>query len=78
MPCASQRDIYLENNQVYHVKTKNIDVRFHNIRELIPYGYILLKNVDTYDNATNVLTKQVISDKFRHCFDLLHVSQCYA
>ncbi|KAL0393368.1 UNVERIFIED_CONTAM: Retrovirus-related Pol polyprotein from transposon TNT 1-94 [Sesamum radiatum] len=33
--CDSQSAIYLANNQVYHVRTKYIDVKYHKIRELI-------------------------------------------
>jgi hypothetical protein len=33
--CDSQSAIYLAKNQVYHVRTKHIDVRFHKIRELV-------------------------------------------
>ena len=40
--CDSQSAIYLAKNQVYHARTKHIDVRFHKIRELITSGQILL------------------------------------
>ena len=30
--------IYLEKNQVYHARTKYIDVRFHFIREILDKG----------------------------------------
>ena len=42
MHCDSQNSIYLENNQVYHARTKQIDVRFHKIRELIVTGENIL------------------------------------
>jgi hypothetical protein len=74
--CDSQSAIYLENNQVYHDRTKHIDVRFHKIRELLTTGQILLEKVHTSENAADMLTKPVTSDKFKHCLDLLHVSQC--
>ena len=38
--CDSQSAIYLAKNQVYHARTKHIDVRFHKIRELITSGQI--------------------------------------
>ena len=40
--CDSQNVIYLAKNQMYHARTKHIDVRFHKIRELIASGEILL------------------------------------
>ncbi|CAJ2662759.1 unnamed protein product [Trifolium pratense] len=74
--CDSQSVIYLAKNQVYHARTKHIDVRFHKIRELLTTGQILLEKVHTSENAADMLTKPVTSDKFKHCLDLLHVSQC--
>uniref|UniRef100_A0A2N9FN54 Integrase catalytic domain-containing protein n=1 Tax=Fagus sylvatica TaxID=28930 RepID=A0A2N9FN54_FAGSY len=41
MHCDSQSAIYLAKNQVYHARTKHIDVRFHKIRELIVTGDIV-------------------------------------
>ncbi|CAJ2663689.1 unnamed protein product [Trifolium pratense] len=73
--CDSQSAIYLAKNQVYHARTKHIDVRFHKIRELLTTGQILLEKVHTSENAADMLTKPVTSDKFKHCLDLLHVSQ---
>lgn len=43
--CDSQSAIYLAKNQVYHVRTKHIDVRFHKIRELISTGDLLLEKI---------------------------------
>ena len=57
--CDSQSAIYLAKNQVYHARTKHIDVRFHKIRELVSSGELLLEKVHTSKNATNMLTKLV-------------------
>ena len=57
--CDSQSAIYLEKNQVYHVRTKHIDARFHKIRGLVSFGELLLEKVHTSKNATNMLTKLV-------------------
>lgn len=53
-------------------KTKHMDVRFHMIRELVAFSQMLL----TSDNATNMFTKTVTIDKFKHYFDLINVSRC--
>ena len=71
----SQSAIYLGKNQVYHARTKYINVRFHNIRELITSGQILLQMIHTSENAANMLTKPVTSDKFKHCLDLLNIGR---
>ncbi|KAL0419201.1 UNVERIFIED_CONTAM: Retrovirus-related Pol polyprotein from transposon TNT 1-94 [Sesamum radiatum] len=74
--CNSQIAIYLAKNQVYHARTKHIDVRYHKIRELIASGEIILQKVHTSENAANMLTKPLTVDKFNHCWDLLNVYNC--
>jgi len=65
--CDSQSVIYLAKNRIYHARTKHIDVRFQNIRELIASGEILLQKIGTAENAVDMLTKPVTIDKFKHC-----------
>lgn len=74
--CDSQSAIYLAKHQVYHARTKHIDVRFHKVRELIAMGDVILEKVHTSENAADMLTKTVTADKFRHCLDLVNVSKC--
>ncbi|KAL0426864.1 UNVERIFIED_CONTAM: Retrovirus-related Pol polyprotein from transposon TNT 1-94 [Sesamum latifolium] len=74
--CDSQSAIYLGKNQVYHARTKHIDVRYHKIRELIASGEIILQKVHTSENAADMLTKPLNVDKFNHCLDLLNVYSC--
>ena len=63
--CDSQSVIYLAKNQIYHARTKHIDVRFHKIRELIASGEILLQKIGTEENAADMLTKPVTTDNFK-------------
>lgn len=44
--------------------TKHKNLRFHNIRELLGYEYILHEKIHTWKNTTDMLTKSIISDKF--------------
>ena len=74
--CDSQSAIYLEKNQVYHARTKHIDVRFHKIRELVSSSELLLVKVHTSKNTANMLTKPVTTEKFKHCLNLINVSNC--
>ena len=71
--CDNQSAIYLAKHQVYHARTKHIDVRFHKIRELIVTVKIILKKIDTLENAVDMLTKMVPTNKFKHCLDLISV-----
>ena len=73
MHCDSQSSIYLTKNQVYHTKTKHIDVNFHKIRELIVSRDIVLEKVHTSENAADMLMKSVTTAKFKHCLDLTNV-----
>jgi hypothetical protein len=61
---------------VYHARSKHIDVRFHKIRELVATAELLLKKIHTSENATDMLTKLVTADKFKHCLNLINVSSC--
>jgi hypothetical protein len=54
--CDSQSAIYLAKNQVYHARTKHIDVRFHKISELVTTGELLLNNIHTSKNVADMLT----------------------
>ncbi|KAL1207276.1 Retrovirus-related Pol polyprotein from transposon TNT 1-94 [Cardamine amara subsp. amara] len=45
--CDSQSAIYLAKNQVYHARTKHIQIRFHKIRELVAPSEIILQKVHT-------------------------------
>jgi hypothetical protein len=74
--CDNHSAIYLAKNQVYHAKTKHIDVRFHKIRELVATDELLLEKIYTSENAADMLTKPITSDKFKHCLDLTNVSRC--
>ena len=73
MHCDNQSAIYLAKNQIYHVRMKHIDFRFHKIRELIVTGDIVLKKVHTSENAADMLMKLVTAAKFKHCLDLFSI-----
>ncbi|KAK8931207.1 hypothetical protein KSP39_PZI016896 [Platanthera zijinensis] len=74
--CDSQSAICLAKDQVYHARTKHIDVRYHKLREFVGSGEILLLKVPTEDNVADILTKPVTGVKFKHCLDLAHICAC--
>lgn len=74
--CDSQSAIHLAKNQVYHSRTKHIDVRFHFIREILDEGDILLQKIGTEDNPADMLTKVITGIKFQHCLELINISHC--
>ena len=65
--------IYLAKNQVYHSRTKHIDVRFHFVREIIDEGDILLKKIGTAYNLADMMTKPIPLHKFKHCLILTSI-----
>ena len=71
--CDSMSAIHLAKNQVYHGRTKHIDVRYHFVREIFEEGEILLQKIKTEDNPADMLTKVVTTIKFKHCLDLINI-----
>eukprot|EP00253_Pinus_taeda_P028459 PITA_28459 len=60
----NESEIFLAKNPAYHSKTKNIDVQYHFVRDMIEYRKVLLVKVDTLENTADALTKFVSSKKF--------------
>ena len=73
MFCDSQSAIHLAKNQVYHARTKHIDVRYHFVREIIEEGGVLVQKIKTDDNPADMLTKVVTTIKFNHCLNLIYI-----
>jgi len=71
--CDSQSAIHLAKNQVFHARTKHIDVRYHFVREILEEGEILLMKISTTENPADMMTKVVTSAKFKHCLDLVNI-----
>ena len=71
--CDSQGAIHLAKNQVYRARTKHSDVRYHKIREWVSSYDISLSKILTSENASDMLTKPVPTNKFKHCLGLIGV-----
>ena len=61
---------------MYCARTKHIGVRFHKNRELVSSGELLLEKIHTSENAIEMLTKFVTTEKFKHYLDLINISRC--
>jgi hypothetical protein len=53
----SQSSIKLENNLVYHARTKHVEVQFHFVREKIQSDDISLMYCNTCENVVDIFTK---------------------
>ncbi|KAE8686610.1 Detected protein of unknown function [Hibiscus syriacus] len=71
--CDSQSAIHLAKNQVYHARTKHIDVRCHFVREILEEGGVIIQKIRTIENPVDMLTKVVTAVKFKHCLDLVNI-----
>ena len=63
--------IYLAKNQVYHARTKHIDVKYHFVRDVLEDGDIEVKKIHTKNNPADMFTKVNPGVKFNHCKNLL-------
>ena len=59
LDCDSQSAIFLAKNLAYHSKTKNIDVQYHFVRDMVEKKKVLLEKVYTMKNVADLLTKSV-------------------
>ncbi|KAL1546622.1 secreted RxLR effector protein 161-like protein [Salvia divinorum] len=69
--CDSNNAICLSKHQVFHERSKHIDVRMHFIRDEVQNGRIRVEKVSTDHNAADMLTKPLPASKFRYCLDLV-------
>jgi len=72
--CDSQSAIFLAKNPTYHSKTKNIDVQYHFVRDMIEDKKALLVKVDSLKNIADALTKSMSSEKFSWCRETMGIS----
>ena len=69
--CDSQNAIPLANHQVYHERTKHIDICLHFVRDMIETKEIVVEKVASEENPADVFTKSLPRSRFKHCLDLI-------
>ncbi|KAG8645907.1 hypothetical protein MANES_10G105950v8, partial [Manihot esculenta] len=65
--CDSQSAIHLEKNASFHSRSKHINVRYHWIRIVLETKQLLLENIHTEENSSDMLTKILLRKKFEYC-----------
>ena len=73
--CDNQSAIFLTKDQIFHERTKHIDVLYHFIWDIIAHGKVTVRKISTHDNHTDMLTKSLPISKFEHCLDLVGIRQ---
>ena len=71
--CDNQSAIHLSKNQVYHERTKHVDIKLHFIREIIANRLVLVEKISTEHNPSDMITKVLPSSKFFYCLDLIQL-----
>ncbi|KAG8474901.1 hypothetical protein CXB51_031552 [Gossypium anomalum] len=71
--CDSQSAIFLTKDQMFHERTKHIDVRYHFVCDIIARGDIVVSKISTHENPADMMTKSLPITKFEHCLDLVGV-----
>ena len=73
MHCDNQSALHLAKNQVYHERSKHIDIRLHFVRDVIESKIVGVEKVSTEDNPFDMMTKSLPRSKFRHCLNLINM-----
>ena len=68
--CDSQSAICLTKDQMFHERTKHIDVKYYYVRDVISQGKLKVCKISTLDNPADMMTKPVPVAKFELCSTL--------
>ena len=75
MFCDSQGAIHLTKHQVFHKKSKHIDMRLHFIREILFGGSMMVNKISTEENPIDVTIKALLGDKYKNYLNLVGVQR---
>jgi hypothetical protein len=70
----SQSAIYLTKDQIFHERTKHIDIKYHYVCDVIARGKLQVCKISTYVNLTDMMTKPVSVAKFELCSSLVGIT----
>ena len=60
---------------MFHERTKNIDVKYHDVRDIVEQGKLKECMIGTHDNPAAKLTKPIPIAKFELCSDFVGITQ---
>jgi len=70
--------IVLSKNLVFHKRGKNIDTKYHFIREFINNGENVLHHYRLQDQFVDIFTNPLVSKNFVHLTDYLWIVNGYS
>ena len=73
--CDNQSCMKLSKNLVFHNKSKNIEIKFHYIKDMVQRGVVKLQYVLMDEQIADVLTKPLSRVKFEYFREKLGVLQ---
>lgn len=74
--CDNQSAIHLTKHQVYHERSKYIDIILHFVRVIVSTREVHVQKIDTKDNPSDMMTKVLSQSKFTHCMNLVKEIRC--
>jgi hypothetical protein len=71
--CDNQRCIKMTENPVFHNRLKDIEIRYHYIRDMVQRGALKVQYISTDEQVVDVLTKPLSCVKFEYFRDKLDI-----
>lgn len=73
--CDSSSALALTKHQIFHERSKHIDVKLHFVRDEMQKWEIKMLKVSTDHNAADMLTKALPAQKFKYCLELVGLQE---
>lgn len=54
----------MAENNIFHDKSKNIEIRYHYIHDIVHRGAVRLRHVSNDEKIADILTKDLLKEKF--------------
>ena len=76
--CDNQAAFHNSSNQVFHERTKHIEVDYHFIKEKITTGCMTTSFVNSNDQLADIFTKSLRDPRIKYICDKLGAFDLYA